>query len=196
MKKSSTGSWSDLALSPDTKGLVIVYTGDGKGKTSAALGNAFRALGHGMKVLVIQFFKGDWPVIFGELESAKVHPRLEILQLGKGFVKIMGDKKPFLEHQKSAEEAIQFAKEKIFSGEYDLVVLDEVLYAIDYLDVRLVELKDVMEIIDQKPGKTHLILTGRNAKPDIIERADLVTEMREVKHPFQKGIPAQKGIDY
>ena len=178
------------------KGLVIVYTGDGKGKTSAALGNVFRALGHGMRVLVIQFFKGDWPVVFGEMESAKAYPDLEILQLGKGFVNIMGDRKPLSEHQQSAREAVALAKEKIFSAAYDVVVLDEVLYAIDYLDVRLVELKDVIEMIEKKPAKTHLILTGRNAKPEILERADLVTEMREIKHPFHKGIPAQRGIDY
>ncbi len=180
----------------DDRGLVLVYTGDGKGKTSAALGNVFRALGHGMRVLVIQFFKGDWPVVFGELESAKAHEKLEILQLGKGFVKIMGDRKPFSEHQKSAAEAMALAKEKIFSGKYDLVVLDEVLYAMDYLDIRLVEKKDVLEIIAKKPLKTHLILTGRGAKPEITDLADLVTEMKEIKHPFQKGIQAKKGIDY
>src|SRR3989338_8118129 len=178
------------------KGLVIVYTGDGKGKTSAALGNVFRALGHGWRVLVIQFFKGDWPIVFGELESAKLHKNLEILQLGKGFVKIMGDKKPFKDHQIAATEAVKLAKEKILSGKYDLVVLDEVNYAVDYLDIRLVELKDLIEIIEKKPEHTHLILTGRDAKKEIIELADLVTEMKEIKHPFQKGIPAQKGIDY
>ena len=178
------------------KGLVVVYTGDGKGKTSAALGNVFRALGHGWKVLVIQFFKGDWPIIFGELESAKKHPNLEIFQLGKGFVKIMGDKKPFKEHKLAAMDALKFAREKIFSKKYDLVVLDEVNYALDYLGVRLIELKNLIEIIDKKPARTHLILTGRNAKKEIIDRADLVTEMKEIKHPFQKGIQAQKGIDY
>ena len=178
------------------KGLVIVYTGDGKGKTSAALGNVFRALGHGWRVLVIQFFKGDWPIVFGELESAKLHKNLEILQLGKGFVKIMGDKKPFEEHEAAAKEAIRFAKEKIYSGKYDLVVLDEVNYAVDYLDIRLVELADLLEIIRKKPAHTHLILTGRNAKKEIIDLADLVTEMKEIKHPFQQGITAQKGIDY
>lgn len=178
------------------RGLVIVYTGDGKGKTSAALGNVFRALGHGWKVLVIQFFKGDWPIVFGELESAKKHANLEILQLGKGFVHIMGDKKPIEEHQKAAAEAVRFAKEKIYSGAYDLVVLDEINYAVDYLDFQLVALEDVLEIIRRKPAETHLILTGRNAKPQVIELADLVTEMKEIKHPFKKGIPAQKGIDY
>ena len=178
------------------KGLVVVYTGNGKGKTSAALGNVFRALGHGWKVLVIQFFKGDWPIVFGEIESAKAHANLEILQLGKGFVKIMGDKKPFQEHKLAAAEAVAFAKEKIYSGKYDLVVLDEINYAVDYLDVRLVDLKDVLEMIDRKPAHTHLILTGRDAKPEVIEKADLVTEMKEIKHPFQKGIQAQKGIDF
>ena len=183
-------------MSAPAKGLVLVYTGDGKGKTSAALGNVFRALGHGWKVLVIQFFKGDWPIVFGEIESAKAHANLEILQLGKGFVKIMGDKKPFSEHKLAAKEAVEFAKEKIYSGRYDLVVLDEINYAIDYLEVRLVELKDVLEMIERKPAHTHLILTGRDAKPEVIEKADLVTEMKEIKHPFQKGIQAQKGIDF
>jgi cob(I)alamin adenosyltransferase len=178
------------------KGLVIVYTGDGKGKTSAALGNVFRALGHGWRVLVIQFFKGDWPIVFGEIESAKAHPKLEILQLGKGFVQGMGDKKPFAEHKDAAESAIALAKRKIYSGEYDLVVLDEVIYAIDYLDIRLVDLKDILEIMEKKPSHVNLILTGRKAHQEIIDRADLVTEMKEIKHPFQKGIQAQKGIDY
>lgn len=178
------------------KGLLIVYTGDGKGKTSAALGNAFRALGHGWRVLIVQFFKGDWPVTFGELESAKLHERLEILQLGKGFVRIMGDKKPFSEHVDAARDAMRLAKERIYSGDYDLVVLDEVNYAVDYLDVRLVELADLLEICDRKPAHVNVIFTGRNAKPELVGRADLVTEMREIKHPYAKGIPAQKGIDF
>ena len=175
---------------------MIVYTGNGKGKTSAALGNVFRALGHGWKVLIIQFFKGDWPIVFGELESAKAHPNLEILQLGRGFVRGMGDRKPFSEHKAAADEAIRLAKEKIYSGKYNLVVLDEANYAVDYLDIKLVALQDLIEIIEKKPEHTHLIFTGRDAKKEIIDRADLVTEMKEIKHPFQKGIQAQKGIDY
>src|SRR3990167_7890752 len=139
--------------------MILVYTGNGKGKTSAALGNVFRALGHGWRVLVIQFLKGDWPIVFGEMESAKFHKNLEILQLGKGFVKIMGDKKPFKEHKLAANEAMEYAKDRIYSKDYDLVVLDEVNYAIDYLDIRLVELKDVLEIIENKPSRLHLILT-------------------------------------
>ena len=179
------------------KGLTIVYTGDGKGKTSAALGAAMRALGHGWRVLVIQFMKGDWPVIYGELEMAKrLYPQFEVLQLGRGFVKIMGDKKPFEEHVEAAKAALAFTKEGIFSGKYDVVILDEVNYALGYMDFKLIELEDVLELIRTKPPQMHLILTGRGAHPKVVELADLVTEMREVKHPMKRGIPAQQGIDY
>ena len=179
------------------KGLTIVYTGDGKGKTSAALGAAMRALGHGWRVLIIQFFKGDWPVVYGELELAKkLYPQFEVLQLGRGFVKIMGDKKPFEEHVEAAKAALNLTRERMLSGQYDLIILDEVIYALGYLDFKLIELQDVLQIIREKPLQTHLILTGRNAPLEIIEAADLVTEMREIKHPMKKGIPAQQGIDY
>ncbi len=179
------------------KGLTIVYTGNGKGKTSAALGAAMRALGHGWRVLIIQFFKGDWPVVYGELELAKkLHPQFEVLQLGRGFVKIMGDKKPFEEHVEAAQAALNLTRERMLSGNYDLIILDEVIYALGYLDFKLIDLKDVLQIIRQKPPQLHLILTGRNAPAEIIEAADLVTEMGEVKHPMKKGIPAQQGIDY
>ncbi len=179
------------------KGLTIVYTGNGKGKTSAALGAAMRALGHGWKVLIIQFFKGDWPVVYGELELAKkLHPQFEVLQLGRGFVKIMGDKKPFEEHVEAAQQALQLTRERMLSGKYDVIILDEVIYALGYLDFKLIDLKDVLQLIREKPPQMHLILTGRNAPPEIIEAADLVTEMGEIKHPMKKGIPAQQGIDY
>ncbi len=179
------------------KGLVIVYTGDGKGKTSASLGAAMRALGHGWRVLIIQFFKGDWPVVYGELELAKkLYPQFEVLQLGKGFVKIMGDKKPFDAHVDAAREALKIAREKMLSGDYDLIILDEVNYALGYMDFKLLEPSDVIEFLKQRPPKVHIILTGRNALPEIIEMADLVTEMKEIKHPMKKGIPAQQGIDF
>lgn len=179
------------------KGLIVVYTGDGKGKTSAALGCAMRALGHGWRVLVIQFFKGDWPVVYGELELAKkLHPQFEVLQLGRGFVKIMGDKKPFEEHVEAAQAALKLTREKIFSGQYDVVILDEINYALGYMDFKLIELEDVLELLRTKPPEMHLILTGRNAHPQVIEMADLVTEMREIKHPMKRGIPAQQGLDY
>ncbi len=179
------------------KGLIIVYTGDAKGKTSAALGAAMRALGHGWRVLMIQFFKGDWPVVYGEVELAKrLYPQFEVLQLGRGFVKIMGDKKPFEEHVEAAQAALRLTRERIFSGQYDLVILDEINYALGYLDFKLIELSDVLELLRTKPPELHLILTGRNAHPKVIEMADLVTEMQEIKHPLKKGIPAQQGIDY
>ncbi len=179
------------------RGLIIVYTGNGKGKTTAALGAVLRALGHGWRVLVIQFFKGDWPVVFGEVEMAKkLSPQLELLQLGKGFVQYMGDKKPFKEHLEAAKEALYLAREKIASNQYDLVVLDEIIYAIDYAGVQLVSLEEVCALLDIKPPGLHLVLTGRNAPQAIIDRADLVTEMKEIKHPWQAKIPAQEGIDY
>ena len=179
------------------RGLIIIYTGNGKGKTTAALGAVLRALGHGWRVLVIQFFKGDWPVVFGEVEMGKrLAPQLEVLQLGKGFVKHMGDKKPMEEHLAAAKEALRIAKEKIISGVYDLIVLDELVYAIDYAGVQLVSLQEVLGLLDAKPPSLHLILTGRSAPQELIDRADLVTEMREIKHPWQQKIPAQEGIDY
>ena len=184
-------------MSSSRRGLVVIYTGDGKGKTTAALGMVLRALGHGWRVLVIQFFKGDWPVVFGELEMGKrLAPQLEVLQLGKGFVKHMGDRKPFKEHQQAAAEALETARERIASGRYDLIVLDEIIYAIDYAGVQLVSVEAVLALIDAKPPALHLMLTGRNAPQAIVERADLVTEMREIKHPWQQKIPAQAGIDF
>ena len=178
-------------------GLIIVYTGDGKGKTSAALGAAMRALGHGWKVLIIQFFKGDWPVVYGELELAKkLYPQFEVLQLGKGFVKIMGDKKPFEDHVAAAQSALALTREKMLSGDYDLVILDEAIYALGYMDFKLIDLNDVLQLIKDKPPKVHLIFTGRNAPQELIDAADLVTEMKEVKHPMKKGIPAQQGVDF
>ena len=179
------------------RGLIIVNTGNGKGKTTASLGVALRALGHGWRALVIQFFKGDWPVVFGELEMAKrLAPQFEVLQLGKGFVKHMGDAKPFEEHLAAAKDALRIAKEQITSGAYDLIVLDEIIYAIDYAGVQLVSLEDVLALLDAKPKALHLVLTGRGAPQALIDRADLVTEMQEIKHPWQQKIPAQVGIDY
>ena len=183
--------------SSSRRGLIIVYTGNGKGKTTASLGAVLRALGHGWRVLVIQFFKGDWPVVFGESEMGKrLSPQLEVLQAGRGFVGYMGDKKPREEHITAARDALALAREKVVSGVYDLIVLDEIIYAIDYAGVQLVELKEVLELLDTKPPALHLILTGRNAPQALIDKADLVTEMREIKHPWQKKIPAQEGIDY
>ena len=185
-------------MPPSTRrGLIVIYTGHGKGKTSAALGAVLRSLGHGWRVLVIQFFKGDWPIVFGEVAMGKrLAPQLDVLQLGKGFVKHMGDQKPFDEHVAAAQDALRVAKERIVSGGYDLIVLDEIIYAIDYAGVQLVTIEDVLALLDAKPPALHLILTGRDAPQALIDRADLVTQMQEIKHPWQQKIPAQVGIDY
>ena len=173
-------------------GLVIVYTGGGKGKTTAALGMALRAVGYGHKVCMIQFIKGSWH--YGEMDSSKkLSPEFELIPAGKGFVGIIDDKSPREEHQKYAEEAIKTCKEKIQSEKYDLVILDEINYAVN---LGLIDIESVIELIKSKPKKLDLVLTGNHAKAEIIELADLVTEMKEIKHPFQAGIKAKKGIDF
>ena len=175
----------------------MVYTGNGKGKTTAALGAVFRALGHGWRVAVIQFVKGDWPIVYGEQESAKKfqeNGQLLFVQKGTGFVRIMGDKKPIETHIHAAKEALKFAESCIRDPEYDLVVLDELNGAIEG---GLLEVSSVIEVLSKRPERNHIIMTGRRAAPEVIEMADLVTEMMEIKHPFkEKKIPAQIGIDY
>lgn len=178
---------------PETrKGLIIVHTGPGKGKTTAALGTAFRAVGQGLKVLMVQFIKGSWH--YGELDAAKLlgEDRFQILPMGRGFVKV-GAEKPDPEDVRLVEEAWRFARAKIESGEFDLVILDEINYAVSY---KMLDAAEVAETLKRKPAMVHVILTGRNAHPAIVECADLVTEMREVKHPYQRGIVAQRGIEY
>jgi cob(I)alamin adenosyltransferase len=174
------------------KGLIIVFTGPGKGKTTAALGTAFRAVGQGLKVLMVQFIKGSWH--YGELDACRMlgEDRMKILPMGRGFVKV-GVEKPDPEDVRMVEEAWQFADQAITAGEFDLVILDEVNYAISY---KMLDPAKVVEALKQKPEMVHVILTGRNAHASIVECADLVTEMREVKHPYQKGILAQRGIEY
>ena len=173
-------------------GYLIIYTGDGKGKTTSALGLAFRALGRGWKVLMIQFGKGSWH--YAELETAKrLAPDFEIIPMGVGFYKILDDHFTEAEHRAAAERALAFSRERMLSREYDMLILDEINGA---LASGLITLDAVQALVDRKPGDLTLVLTGRAAPPELIARADLVTEMREIKHPFQKGILAQKGIDY
>ena len=172
------------------KGLIIVHTGNGKGKTTAALGLAFRALGNGFKVCMIQFIKGTWK--YGELEAAKKFENFKILPMGKGFINLGADK-PDPEDINAANEAFEKGKEAIISGKYDMVILDEINYAISY---KLIDVDDVVNLLKNKPDKVHVVLTGRNAHEKIIEIADLVTEMREIKHPYKKGIKAQRGIEF
>lgn len=173
-------------------GLVIVYTGKGKGKTTAALGMALRAIGHDHKICMIQFIKGSWH--YGEMSSSKrLEPEFELTAVGKGFVGILDDKTPKEVHEKIAQEAIQISREKILSEKYDIIILDEINYAVN---LGLVEMQQVLDLIKNKPQKVSLVLTGNHVKQEIIDAADLVTEMKEIKHPFQRGMRAKKGIDF
>ena len=174
------------------KGLVIVYTGGGKGKTSAALGLVLRAVGYNHKVCMVQFVKGSWH--YGELDSAKrLAPEFEMITAGKGFVGILDDKSPREEHVKAANDTLAISREKIMSGKFDVVILDEINYAIQ---LELLKLDDVINLIKSKPAELDLVLTGNHASEEVIELADLVTEMKEIKHPFKSGIKAKKGIDF
>jgi cob(I)alamin adenosyltransferase len=173
-------------------GLTVVYTGNGKGKTTAALGTVIRAVGYGLRVFMLQFVKGSWH--YGELDGAKLlAPYFTIEPMGKGFYKILDDKLPEAEHRKAAMAAAERAMAILRSREYDVVILDEINVA---LATGLLPVEKVLEIIEAKPENVHLILTGRGAPPEVIDRADLVTEMKEIKHPFQKGKLAQRGIDF
>lgn len=171
------------------KSLVEVYTGNGKGKTSAALGLALRAIGRGLKVCLIQFIKGGFD--YGELYAVKNLPNFTLKAFGRG--RFITSEPPEEEDIKLANEALELAKEIVQTGEYDIVILDEVNVA---LHLKLIRLQDVVDIIKKKPEKVEMILTGRDAPESIIELADLVTEFKEIKHPFSKGYQARKGIEY
>ena len=173
------------------RGLIIVNTGPGKGKTTAAMGTALRAVGNGLKVLMLQFLKGSWH--YGELDAVKAFGNNFVMkQMGRGFVKV-GGAETDPEDIKMVEDCWKEAAEAILSGAWDLVVLDEINYAISY---KMLDPEKVVEVLRRKPEMVHVILTGRNAHPTIVELADTVTEMREVKHAYQKGIEAQRGIEY
>lgn len=174
------------------RGLLIVYTGNGKGKTTAALGMCVRAVGYSWKVSLIQFVKGSWK--YGELKGIKkLAPYVELHTVGEGFVGIVDDTKDIEVHRQAARDGIEFARQKILSGNYELVILDELNVA---LKLDLVSRADVESLIGDCREKQNLVITGRDAADWLIERADLVTEMKEIKHPFQQGIPAKKGIDW
>ena len=173
------------------RGLLLINTGPGKGKTTAALGTAMRAVGNGMRVLVLQFLKGSWH--YGELDAATAFgPNFVLKQMGRGFVKV-GGAEADPEDTRMVEEAWKEAQDAIYSGEWDLVVLDEINYAIGY---KMLAPETVAEVLRRKPEMVHVILTGRNAHPQLVEMADTVTEMREVKHAYQRGILAQRGIEF
>jgi cob(I)alamin adenosyltransferase len=173
------------------RGLIIVNTGPGKGKTTAAMGTALRAVGNGLKVLMLQFLKGSWH--YGELDAVQAFgDNFVMKQMGRGFVKV-GGAETDPEDVRMVEEAWAEAEKAILSGQWDLIILDEINYAIGY---KMLDPQKVVEGLKKKPEMVHVILTGRNAHPSIVEIADTVTEMREVKHAYQKGIEAQRGIEY
>jgi cob(I)alamin adenosyltransferase len=174
---------------PTAKGLLIVNTGQGKGKTTAAMGLAFRALGHGMRVCVIQFIKGKWKS--GELEAAqRFGDLLEIHVLGRGFT---WDSENLAEDTRIAQEAWQFAKQTLSEGRHDVVVLDELTYLIKY---GMVDEGEVLRTLASRPEAMHVVVTGRDAPTGLVKAADLVTEMLAIKHPYGEGVKAQKGIEY
>jgi cob(I)alamin adenosyltransferase len=173
------------------KGLILINTGAGKGKTTAAMGTALRAVGNGMRVLMLQFLKGSWH--YGELDAVKAFGENFVMrQMGRGFVKV-GGAETDPEDVRLVEAAWEEARAAILSGEWDLVVLDEINYAISY---GMLDPAKVVETLREKPEMVHVILTGRNAHPSLVEIADTVTEMKQVKHAYEKGVLAQRGIEY
>ena len=173
-------------------GLVVVLTGYGKGKTSSAMGMVFRSCGHGMKVCVIQFMKGD--IFTGEWEAVKkLDCDVEIVATGMGFCGIQGNPFTRAQHREAAQRALSLAKERIASNEYDLIVLDEINNAVH---LNLVDLERALELIRGKPPLPHLVLTGRDATPEIISLADTVSEVKEIAHASRKGIEPQPGVDF
>ena len=168
--------------------MIQLYTGNGKGKTTAALGLAMRAAGHGMKVAFIQFMKG-WE--YGELRSAEKIPGFTIFQYGRAS--FVSKENPAPEDVELARQGLNKAKEVIASGDYDLIVLDEINVAVDF---NLIKIEEVMELLKGIPEGMEIVCTGRYARREMIEAADLVTEMLEVKHPFNKNISGRKGIDF
>ena len=173
----------------DGEGLLQVFTGNGKGKTTAALGTILRALGHDRRVFIVFFMKGDYP--YGEFSTLSKLPNVDLASFG--FRRFIDPENIKPEEIEQAKLALAAARKAMLSGNYDLVILDEVNVALFY---KLIKVEEVIELIADKPSNVELILTGRYADARIIEMADLVTEMVKVKHPFDKGIRARKGIEY
>jgi cob(I)alamin adenosyltransferase len=173
-------------------GLVVVLTGAGKGKSTSAFGMVLRAVGHGLRACIVYFMKGD--IFSGEMEALKrFHPQVELHLMGKGFCGIGGNPYRYEEHRADAQRALALAREKLTSGQYHLVVLDEIINA---LGLGLLELSQVLELLELRPPKVHVVLTGRGAPEELLQRAHTATEMRDIKHAFRAGIEPQKGIDY
>lgn len=172
-----------------SKGLLIVFTGNGKGKTTAALGMALRAAGHGLKVLILQFIKGAWS--YGELEALKRFDEIEIEPLGSGFT---WKKETLEEDARLARSGWERAVTAMTESPYDMIILDELNYVLSY---GLLPLELVLEAISKRPAKLHVVVTGRNAPEELVRAADLATEMRQIKHPYHDhGVKAQPGIEF
>jgi len=182
-------SSTTMSTEPLSKGLVEIFTGNGKGKTSAALGVALRAAGQGLRTHIIYFLKGDYP--YGERKMFALLPNVTFESFGHaGFIDPNEVKD---EEREQARQGLEAARRALASGKYDLVVLDEINIAVAW---KLIDVEEVLKLIEEKPQNMELILTGRHADQRLIERADLVTDMVEIKHPFHKGIKARRGIDY
>jgi cob(I)alamin adenosyltransferase len=180
-------------LEPEKKkGLVVVITGHGKGKTTTALGIAVRACGHSIPTCIIQFMKGD--IYAGEWDGIKkMNCPVEMTSTGKGFCGIQGNPYPYNEHRQNAQDAVELTYEKMQSGKFGILILDEINNA---LHLKLVDLNQVLDMIRKKPPEMHLVLTGRDAHPEVIKLADTASEVLEVKHAYKKDIEPQPGIDY
>jgi len=174
----------------DECGLTIIITGDGKGKTTAAIGMTVRAVGRGMKVLFIQFLKN---AEYGEHQILKELSKCKVKIFGRGFCKICGDTLPIDEHKEAAQKALRFVQEEFKKNRYSMIILDEINCAIH---AKLMTMKQVLAILKNKPKEMHVVLTGRGAPAGLIKKADLVSECRDIRHPFRKGVKAQKGIEF
>ncbi|MFH1383102.1 MAG: cob(I)yrinic acid a,c-diamide adenosyltransferase [Chloroflexota bacterium] len=187
MAEQSANSGSEAAVCQ--RGLVQVFTGEGKGKTSAGLGAVVRAVGQGLQACVVVFMKGDYP--YGEWKTLAQLANVKVVRFG--FKTFTDPTKIKPEEIEQARQALAFAREAILSGDYDLVVLDEVNVAAAW---KLLELDEVVKLIEDKPEKVEVILTGRYADPKLIKLADLVTECLKIKHPYDSGMMARRGFEY
>lgn len=185
----------------NSKGLLLIHTGDGKGKTTAALGLALRSWGDGFRVLILQFIKGGWT--YGEMtaieklselpEGLSTGGKIELRRCGKGFSRRSASEDEKKQHAEAAQLALQEAEKEICSDSWDLIILDEINYAIKF---GMVSVEAVKEVLEKRPKNLHIVLTGRDAALELQDMADLVTEMTLIKHPFQRGIKAQRGIEF
>jgi len=189
MRKKKAAREKILATKTEERGLIIVHTGKGKGKSTAAFGMVFRAIGNGLKVGVVQFVKGKWGT--GERTILEAYPdQVTLATMGEGFTWETQDRQ---RDMAAARAAWERAKEMILDNVNDIVLLDELNIVLRY---NYLPLEEVLDVLGQKPKMKHVIITGRNAKDELIEMADLVTDMTQIKHPFRSGVKAQIGIEY